>query len=128
MTGKLKIEGLTEIQIAELKKVFEDEGISTQEVMRIQKPSAAAGKTQYYEPGLANLIIDLAPTVFPAIVGLIAGWIAKGRTIKKKGKIKFLLSKDGISYEKEYETEIDEKSVDVVSLKKDLETKLGLKK
>jgi hypothetical protein len=85
----LRIEGLNELEIAELRKTFRDQGIDLDSLATTEYaslPSARLG-----EPGTAIILFELGKIALPLCAGVIAGWLSKGRSRKRFRSLGFSL-------------------------------------
>jgi len=90
----LQIQGLNELELAEIKQELRNEGIKLDEISEVQRP--AIGSTKVGEPATVILLIAIGKTVAPVIAGALAAWLLKGRKGKKKKQFNFLLNKGTI--------------------------------
>jgi hypothetical protein len=90
----LQIQGLNELEIAEIKQELLGQGIDFGQISAVQRPDLES--TKVGEPAIVKLLIDIAPQVAPVIAGALAAWLLKGRKAKKKKQFTFSLNKGKI--------------------------------
>ncbi len=93
----LQIQGLNELELAEIKQELRNQGISLDEISEVQRPTI--GSTKVGEPATAILLIGIGKTVAPVIAAALAAWLLKGRRGKKKKQFNFALNKGTIQLE-----------------------------
>ena len=82
----LHIDGLTELDIAELRKALASLNISFDEVSHVDYQRLPEG-AKLGDPGTAQLVIELVKFALPVVSGVLAGWLAKGRAKHKRREI-----------------------------------------
>jgi hypothetical protein len=95
MTPVLEVHGVTDLDLAELKKELRQKGLSLDEIGEIKEPSI--GSNRVGDPGTALLLINLGTELMhlatPVLLGILGAWVAKGRSRNRKNSWEFVLKK-----------------------------------
>ena len=86
----LQIEGLSDLELAEIRKELAAVDISLEHISRVERPPLSKSTT-FGDPGTVALIFEFGKFALPLVTGVLAGWLAKGR--KRTKSWKFVLKK-----------------------------------
>jgi hypothetical protein len=104
-----KLEHLDELDRMEFEQQMRAAGVKLASPLKASKSEIP--KDAFGVPPEVSLLIEVARDTLPALLGIVALWIAKGRTKGQGRKVAFSWTKDGLAYEKvsyEHESETDD--------------------
>lgn len=79
----LQLEGLNELEVAEIRKAFRLQGVDLDAVATTEYPALDGAKLG--DPGTAILLFSLGKVAVPLMAGVLGGWLAKPRSGSRSG-------------------------------------------
>ena len=78
----LQINGITDLEIAEIRKELAAVNISLEDISCVERPTLSE-TTKFGDPATVILLLELGKIALPLVAGVLAGWLAKERAKKK---------------------------------------------